>query len=340
MTIFAGKIDRRISAFILTIAIIALIPLFVDSPYYLGIFIRIIINAMLAMCFMMVRRTGMVNLSMTAFWGAGAYISTILVTKLNFSVWISMPLSAVLTGLVALFIGVAIISGGWLGFIVLTCVLGMMFSVLMGNIAYFGGYSGIAGIPAPEAIHIPFFHEIIFNSKISFFYLALLLFLLITFLCYSFYSSSIGNAWRAIALNNQLAKSIGINDFKYKLLAFALSSSMIGLIGSFCAHYFQFVSPDSYTMTSNINILVYAILGGFNYPIAGPFLGSVLMTLMPELLQSAREFAHLIIGIILILLMLYMPEGLLGLWEKRYSGLIQMKKLFGVLKSVLNINFG
>lgn len=318
---------KRLIGFILVIAIIALIPLFIDSPYYLDVFIRIIVNALLAMCFVMVLKTGLTNLSMASFWGAGAYISTVLVMKLHLSVWLAMPASAFLTGLIAVGIGFVIISSGWLGFIVLTAVVGMLFSVVVGNIAYVGGYSGIANIPAPEPIHIPFLPAIVFNSKIPYFYLALLLLILISLICSAFYTSSIGRAWSAIALNNRLAKSIGIDDFKYKLLAFTVSSGLLGLIGSFSAHYGRFVIPDSYVMFVNINILVYAVLGGSSYAIAGPFFGSVLMTLLPEFMQRAREFAPLIIGLILILLMLFLPEGLLGLWDKRFLGLSFVKKI-------------
>lgn len=313
---FGTASHKRLISLILGIIFIALIPLFIRSPYYLDVFIRFIVNALLAMCFIMVLKTGLTNLSMAAFWGAGAYISTVLVMKLHLAVWFAMPVSAFLTGLIALGIGFIIISSGWLGFIVLTSVVGMLFSVMVGSIDYLGGYSGIANIPAPEPIHIPFLPVIIFNSKIPYFYLALLLLIVISFICSAFYSSSIGRAWSAIALNNRLAKSVGIDDFKYKLLAFTVSSGLLGLIGSFSAHYGRFVIPDNYLMFANINILVYAVLGGSNYAIAGPFLGSTLMTLLPELMQRAREFAPLIIGFILVLLMLFLPGGLLSLWDK------------------------
>lgn len=332
----SGK--KQTVGFMAAIVVMAMVPLFTQSPYYLDVFIRIIINALLGMCFIMVLKTGLNNLSMAAFWGAGAYISTILVMKQHMSVWLAMPVSAVVTGMIALAIGFVIISSGWLGFIVLTSVLGMIFSVLVGNIEYVGGYGGISGIPAPGSVHIPFLTLIEFNSKIPFFYLALFLMIIIVIICNMFYSSSIGRAWTAIAINDRLAKSFGIDDFKYRLLAFAVSSGLLGLVGSFSAHYGGYITPDSYPMIANINILVYAVLGGSGYVIAGPFLGSVIMTLLPDMMQSAKEFAPCIIGLMLILLMLFLPGGLLSLFDKQFPGTLFFRKSSEKTKAIHSSN--
>jgi branched-chain amino acid transport system permease protein len=89
---------------------------------------------------------------------------------------------------------------------------------------------------------------------------------------------------------------------------------LLGLIGSFYAHYTRYISPDTYPMLVSIKVQMYAVLGGFGYAVSGPLVGALFVTLLPEFMQGAKEYANLFIGGIVILLMLFIPEGLLSLW--------------------------
>jgi branched-chain amino acid transport system permease protein len=305
---------RPIAA-ILFLVVVALVPLMTRSPYYLDVSIRIIINALLAICFIMVLRTGLVNLSMTAFWGLGAYVSAVLVMKLGVSFWLALPATAVVVGIVALVVGAVIISSGWLGFIVLTAVLGMVFSVTVGSIDYVGAYSGLNSIPPPDPIKLGSLPELVFKAKTPYFYLILIIAIVVILVCLAFYSSSVGRAWRAIRLNARLARALGVDVFKYRLLAFVVSCMMLGLIGSFYAHYVRYISPATFPIMVSVKIQMYAVLGGFGFAILGPLVGSFFMTLLPEVMQSMKEYANLFIGGIVILLMLFLPGGLLSIWS-------------------------
>jgi branched-chain amino acid transport system permease protein len=214
---------RRVILAGLVIIVAAFIPLMTQSPYYLDVAIRIIVNALLAMSFIMVLRTGLVNLSIAAFWGIGAYASAVMVMKLGLSFWIALPASAVVTGIIALVLGSVIISSGWLGFIVLTAVLGMLFSVTVGSIGYLGAYSGLNNIPAPNAIRLPLVPDIVFSSKTPYFYLILVIAIVVILVCQAFYASSVGRAWRAIRSNARLARALSIDVFRYRLLSFVVS---------------------------------------------------------------------------------------------------------------------
>jgi branched-chain amino acid transport system permease protein len=302
------------------LVVVGLVPLATQSPYYLDVFIRVIINALLGMCFILVLRTGLVNLSVAAFWGIGAYVSAVLVMKLGVSFWAALPATAMITGVIGLVVGSVIISSGWLGFIVLTAVLGMLFSVTVGSIGYLGAYSGLNNIPAPDSIKLPGIPAIVFHSKIPYFYLAVILAIVVILVCKACYSSSVGRAWRAVRSNTRLAKSLGIDVFRYRLAAFVVCCVLLGLIGSFYAHYTRYISPDTYPMSASIKVQMYAVLGGFGYSVAGPLVGAFLMTLVPELMQGAREYANLFIGAIIILLMLFLPGGLLSLWPEHIRG--------------------
>lgn len=300
-----------------------LVPLFIRSPYHLDLLVITIVHAVLAMTFVMLLRNGMINLGIAAFWGTGAYISSVLVMKLHISFWLSLPATALITGAIALVLGYILIGSGSTGFsfVILSSVIGMLFSVVIGNIDFLGGYNGISNVPPPDAVNLPFLDEIIFshNNKVPFYYLALLLLLIIILIFWAFYTSRVGRAWTAVGLSPRLAESIGVNLFSYKLLAFALASATDGLIGSFFAHYAGFVTPGTFGMWVNIYIQIYAILGGIGYGILGPLIGSFVMTLIPEIVRMTEVIAPLITGILLILLILFLPQGILSLLNWRQS---------------------
>lgn len=308
---------RRVVYFIILIFFIAVIPLFVSSPYYLDLTIIAMVHAILAMTFIMMLRTGLINLGIGAFWGLGAYISTILVMKLDLSYWAGLPLSVFAVAAISFCLGLIMIGkrAKGLTFVLLSAVIGMLFSVSIGSISYLGGWAGIIGIPKPDPIRLPFLPNIEFASKVEFFYLALTILILVIFIFGLFYSSRIGRAWRAIGINSHLAESIGVDIFKYKLLAFVLSSSIAGLVGSFYAHYQGFIMPDSFNMFVNINIQINAVIGGLAYGIMGPIVGATLMTFLPEMLRGTEVIAPLISGAILVLLILFLPGGLISLLE-------------------------
>jgi branched-chain amino acid transport system permease protein len=310
---------------LLGIIIYGLIPVFIKSPYYLDLFIAVLVNAVLGMMFIMTLRTGMINMGVIPFLGFGAYASAILSTKLHLSVWACMPLATILTAVIALILGALLIGSGsgGLSFVMLTSVIGMIFSVLIGSTRFLGAWNGIPNIPPPEAIKLPFL-TIEFVSKIPFFYLAMLIFLIVVLASNAFYSAWTGTACNAIGTNSRLAESIGINTSRYKLAAFVLSSTLCGLMGSFFAHYQTFVVPDSFGMWQNIYVQIYAILGGMSFATLGPLVGSAVMTFFPEMIRSTREAGPIFTGIILVLLIMFLPEGLLGVGKYRHN-LIALK---------------
>lgn len=311
---------------LLVIILYALVPLFIHSPYYIDLFIIILVHAALAMTFVLLLRCGMINLGIAAFWGIGAYVSTVLVMKLGVPFWASLPLTTIITGIVALGIGYILLGGGGsgFGFVMLSAVIGSLFSTVVGNIPYVGGYLGIRNVPPPETISLPFLPDIVFgiNNKTPFFYLSLILFLIIILIIRAFYASRVGRAWTAIGLDSRLAESMGINVYRYKMLAFVVASAIAGLVGSFFAHYEGFVIPTTFGMWVNIYLQIYAILGGIGYAIIGPIVGSSIMTAIPELTRMATVIAPIVTGGLLIILILFLPNGLMGLlqWREQIFG--------------------
>jgi branched-chain amino acid transport system permease protein len=315
------KINKQTLGIVAALIVLALVPLWVHSPYYHDLFIITIVYGVLAITFLMMLRTGLISLGMAAFWGIGAYASAVLTMNFHLSFWLALPLSAIITGGISIALGYILIGSGSSGFtfVILSSVVGMLFTVAVGNTSYLGGYNGISNIPHPNPISIPFLGVIEFTSKIQFFYLAIGILIVVLLVCKALYSSWIGRAWTAIGLSPRLAESLGINIFKYKMLSFVIASAIAGLIGSFYAHYEGFVIPDTFSTWQNIYIQLYAILGGIGYAILGPLIGSGVMVFLPEFLRFSNIIAPIITGAILILLILFLPQGLLGLLAYRYG---------------------
>jgi len=304
----------------------SLIPVFVASPYYLDLIIIWMLNSVLAMTFLLMLRTGLISMAIVAFYGIGAYASTMLVMKLGLTFWLSLPLSALTAIVIALIFSLPLIKYTGFTFVILTTVIGMVFGIAVGNIKWLGGYSGISGIPPPDPIKISFLPPLEFVSKVHFYYLAFFLSVISILVMCAFYAAWTGRAWTAIGLNQRLAESLGINVFRFKLAGFLVASGISGLLGSFYAHYQSFIQPESFGIFSTIYLQIYAILGGIGYPITGPIFGTAVMTFIPEVLRITREAGTIFLGALVILLILFLPKGLLSLVEtpifKRVSTLV------------------
>ena len=153
-------------------------------------------------------------------------------------------------------------------------------------------------------------------SKTSYYYLILFLLLVTTAGIYGAYSSRVGRAWRAIKLTPHLAETLGIDLYRYRLLAFVISSCVAGIAGSFYAHYFRSLEPGMFSVFKSIYVQIYSILGGLNFYLIGPVLGSLIMTFVPEFLRVSKEIEPIMTGGILIALVIFLPGGILSLPER------------------------
>jgi branched-chain amino acid transport system permease protein len=291
----------------------AIVPLFTQSPYYLNLLIMSGIYAVLAMTFVLLLRTGLITLAIAAFWGIGAYSSTMLVLKLHMSFWLSLPLSVIITGVFGLGLGFILVRNPGFGFVAMTMMIGLLFSVAVGSTAFLGGYPGIFNIPKPEAIHLPPLPPIRFASDVAFYYLMMLLVLAVVLVFSAFYRAWTGRAWTAIGLNKRLAESLGINVFRYRMVAFVVAAAASGLMGSFYAHYQAAVNPETFSLFRTLYVHIYAILGGLGFPILGPVIGSMVMVFFAEVMRFAQAIQPIIIGALLIVLIVFLPKGLLSL---------------------------
>jgi branched-chain amino acid transport system permease protein len=293
--------------------ILLLLPLVIRNPYHLHLLIMAGMNAVLAMTFVFLLRSGLITIAVAAFWGIGAYASALLAVKLHLSFWLALPLSTIITGLVAYLIGYVLVRRAGFSFIIQTLVFSFIIVLIFGNFEVFGRYAGIFDIPRPDPVPVPFLGSVPFTSKAPYYYLMVVLVLLVGLAFRAFYAAWSGRACRAIDLSPRLAESLGVNLFRYRLLAFVVASSAAGLMGSFFAHFYGSIVPSTFDAIKTINVQMYAILGGVQFSFLGPLIGSLLMTLVPEALRMTKEVEPVFTGLLVILLAMFLPEGLLGL---------------------------
>jgi branched-chain amino acid transport system permease protein len=170
---------------------------------------------------------------------------------------------------------------------------------------------------------LPFFGKVAFASKVPYYYLMVLLFMLVVAVFSAFYAAWSGRAWRAIDLSPPLAMTLGIDIFRYRLLAFVVGSATAGLMGWFYVGYFGAVLPSTFDMFKTFNIQIYAILGGLGSAFLGPVVGTFVMTAVPEFLRIAKDIEPIYTGFLLIVLVLFFPEGLMSLsayWRRSEGG--------------------
>ena len=154
------------------------------------------------------------------------------------------------------------------------------------------------------------------NISAPFYYLALVLMLITCVVIFHRVSRSwFGNVLWSIREGDLLASSVGIDVPGYKLVAFIVSAFFAGLAGSLYAGYFGYISPLVFTFEYSVNVLIFVVVGGFS-SFAGPILGAVALTLVPELFRVTGKYQNLIFGLILIGSMLTMPNGLIGAWHR------------------------
>jgi branched-chain amino acid transport system permease protein len=171
---------------------------------------------------------------------------------------------------------------------------------------------GLIGIPLP-ALFIPGFGSVLLDSKLSFYYLSVIFAVLIVIACQRLVVSPIGETWVAIRENEKLAVALGIDRFKYVRIAFIFAGVFAGIGGWLLAHYVTVVSPDNMSFELIVSMILMIVIGGRG-TIAGPIIGAVIVTLLPEYLRWMGNWRMSVYGVILFLLVIFLPKGIMQLW--------------------------
>ena len=295
------------------IVFLVFLPFILHGPYHIHTFILTMMNITLASSLRLINLSGQMSLAHGGMMTIGAYTSTLLVMKLGLSSWMTLPLAGVFAAIIACLIGFPFVRLKGIYFSIVT----IFFSEMVVLIAQqwqglTGGSTGIFNIPRPDPIVIPGMLNITFSSKANFYYLMLVLMVISLFILYIVENSRVGLTLRGIQQADSLAESVGVNTTGFKVLAFSIGSFFAGLTGGFYTHYISAINPDSFSFLFAIYILIYMTVGGEKRFI-GPILGAFVLTILPEVLRPLKAFVPFFFAAVLMAVIFFMPEGLVGL---------------------------
>jgi branched-chain amino acid transport system permease protein len=307
------KMQRSLIVQLVLLVIFLLLPILVQSQYHLTLLVTVGIYAALSMTFLLLLRTGLITMAIAGFWGVGAYSCTMLMIKLHLSFWLCLPMGIIVAAIFSLAFGAILVRSPGFGFVIMSMILGLLFVVAVGSTEWLGGYTGIVNIPPPSPIEIPGLPPLAFTGNLQYYYLMIVLVVIVIIVLAALYASSTGRAWTAIGLNARLAQSLGIDVYKYRLAAFVIAGAIAGLMGGFYAVYIGCLQPDTFNMFKTIYMHVYAILGSTAFALLGPTVGATIMVMFPEYMRITREIEPIITGFLLIVLVIFLPGGVLSL---------------------------
>lgn len=290
------------------------------NDYYLHVYMMCVINTIVAASLRSIGKTGQMSIGQAGFMAVGAYTSAILSTRLNVPVYWAMLAGAVASMIVAGLIGFPLSRIKSVYFVTVTMFLGEIIRLVgleWSNVT--GGSAGMANILRPASFSVLGTLRVDFTNKMYFCYLALFVLLVVLLILYNLERSHAGTVLSAIGQEEALSASIGINVASYKVLVLCVGCFFTGLAGSLYAHYMTMLNPDAFSIFTSLYVLIYVVVGGKTF--AGPIVGAVLLTLVPELFAGLKEYQPFVFVLILFLVVFLLPGGLTDLPRRlRESG--------------------
>ncbi len=271
---------------------------------------------------------GLLDLGYVAFYAVGAYTYALLAQAFGLSFWECLPVSMLLAATFGCLLGFPVLRlrGDYLA--IVTLGFGEIIRLLLNNLdSLTGGPDGVGNIPKPTLFGLEFarrssteggatFHEFFGleyhggDTVIFLFLLALTLVLFTLFVINRLIRMPIGRAWEALREDEIACRSLGLNPTVIKLSAFTLGASFAGCAGAFFAARQGFINPESFTFIESAIVLAIVVLGGMGSQI-GVILAAIALTVLPEVARQFQEYRMLVFGLVMVLMMIWRPQGLL-----------------------------
>jgi branched-chain amino acid transport system permease protein len=285
----------------------ALLPFATGGTFHFHIAIMICLAIMATTGLAVIARVGQLSLCHGAFVGLGAYVSVIVVMRLELP-FFAGPLAAMaVSAIVAAAIGTPLLRLRGVYFVLITFALNELFRLVMLEFpSVSGGSSGIPGIPPAS------FGPLVLNSKPAFYVFILAMAVLVVGLLALIDRGQLGRRFAAVEENLLLAESSGVPTARTQAQAFIIGSTIAGFTGALMAHYIGFVSPETFGFLLSVSYIIMLVVGG-RLTLWGPVVGALLLTPLPELLRGAMEYQHVLYGVALIAILQFLPGGLVTL---------------------------
>ena len=295
------------------IAVVIALPWLINA-YVLQVFLLTITYSMLGLAFALSLRVGLPRFDIAAWWGVGAYTTALLMQRAHMSFWLTLPIGGLLAMALGTIIFAIAIPRGMIVFLMFGMVTAMAMQQIFGSVDFFGGWGGTGVVPAPTVGSFAFIH------KPELYYLGLFLLGVNLLAYYALYNSRIGRAWNAVGSSLKLANSVGINVVRYRMANVLVGNFFLAVAGGYFVAFSLVAVPDTFGFQNSIFVMMYAVVGGLFHSLAGPIVGAIIVTLIPEYLRVAKEYEPIITAIAMILIIVFLPTGVLGLMDGLRKG--------------------
>ena len=300
---------QRIALTVALVAIAALPPFLKSYGVYLMTLLCVYLMAIFGLN-LIVGYAGQMSIGQAAFYGIGAYIAGLLMTKMGISFWAVLPLAALTCFVVGLALGFPAlrVQHHYLAFATLGFNV-LVFLIMRNEEALTGGTFGVANIPRPTLFGLSL------DGALPFFYFSYVSVILLAAVLWWLLRSPWGRAFAALRDNPIRAESTGVNITAYTLLAFAIGAACAGIGGVYLASLVNFIEPGQFHLSVSLMMLLAVIVGGSGR-FFGPVLGAVIVILLPEWLRFLQDWYLAIFGFAVIVMMVFLPGGLLSVADR------------------------
>ena len=287
------------------------LPLLLPGPYHRHVLVLAGLFTLMALGFdLVLGYLGELSLGHAAFFGIGAYTTALLTRHFSVPFPLDLLLAGLFTGIFGLLIGAPSLRLRGPYFAIVTFGFAEILHLVALNwTSLTRGPMGLPDIPHPQLG--PFR----ITTELGYYYLVLALIGVAMLATRRLLESTVGHAFLAIRENEELASAAGIPTFRFKLLAFVIGMIFAGAAGSVYARYVHFVDPTALSFYYTVTVVSMVIVGGQG-SIAGTTLGALVFTLVPEYLRVAERARLMIFGALLMLAIIFMPDGLRGIWRR------------------------
>ena len=293
-------------------AALAALPLVPGVPrYYLLLGFDALLFGAIAMSLdLLMGYTGLVSFGHAAFYGLGAYATAVLLERGVLSVWLCLGLAVVVVGLYAFVVSYFATARRGIYFALLTLVFAEVVYTFFRYTQTFGGSDGIQGLPDAQL-----WPGAPISTPVQKYYLVLVYLALAFVVCRVVVASHFGKVLVAIRENEDRARFLGYNVQRYKMGACMISALLTGLAGAIYPMRSAFATPDLMLWTESGEFIISVMIGGIG-TLAGPIIGGAFFTILRDQVSSYVDWYFIVIGVVLILIVLFMPKGLLQPWRR------------------------
>jgi len=299
------------------VAVVAALFPFISSTYQTNIMTTALMYVVLGLGLnIVVGQAGLLNLGYVAFYAAGAYTYALLYHHFGVGFWLALPLGALAATILGVLLALPVLrlQGDYLA--IVTLGFGEITRIVLENWNEFSfGPSGISEIPRPGLFGMELGMQ---DAQVYLYFLMIGLCIITIFVVNRLQDSRIGRALLALREDEIACQAMGINKTRVKLTAFALGSTWAGLVGVIFAAKTTFVNPASFTFLESAMILSIVVLGGTG-SIIGIVIGALVLILLPEYLRAFSDYRMLLFGIIMVIMMIFRPQGIVKGVRKTYE---------------------